>query len=62
MQDNNTNMKYEKAFYNIWEGLVNDLSEDDLDATVYMIKKYNELNKLVLDEKRYRTAMDAENA
>jgi hypothetical protein len=55
-------MKYEKAFYNIWEGFVNDLSDDDLDATVYMIKKYNELSKLVLDEKRYRTAMDAENA
>ena len=61
MTDSNTNMEYEKTFYNIWEGLVNDLSDADLDATLYMIRKYNELNKLVQDEKRYRTAMDAEN-
>ena len=39
------------AFYKVWEGMVNDLSDADLDEHIEM----------VLDEKRYMTAMDEEN-
>lgn len=46
--------QYDQIFYNIWEDIVDRLSDDELKATQHMISHYDELNKLVDEEYRYR--------
>ena len=43
-----------RTFYNVWEDIVDRLSDEELEATMHMIKKHDELNKLVDEEYRYR--------
>lgn len=43
-----------RTFYNIWEDIVDRLSDDELKATQHMITHYDELNKLIDEEYRYR--------
>jgi hypothetical protein len=45
---------YDRIFYNIWEDIVDRLSDEELEATMHMIKNYDELNKLIKDQARYR--------
>ena len=46
--------KIETVFYNTWEDIIERLSDEQLDATMYMIKRYNDLNKLIDEQYRYR--------
>jgi len=66
-QSDNTDMKeaptsptnfalINRTFYNVWEDIVDRLSDEELEATMHMIKKYDELNKLVDEEYRYRNS------
>lgn len=43
-----------RTFYNKWEDIVDRLSDDELRATQHMITHYDELNKLIDEEYRYR--------
>ena len=43
-------------FYNFWEKLIDEMPDDVLESTLMMIKKHNELNKLVKQEHGYRNA------
>lgn len=43
-------------FYNFWEKLIDEMPDDVLEFTMIMIKKHNELNKLVKQEHGYRNA------
>jgi hypothetical protein len=45
---------YDQIFYNIWEDIVDRLSDDELKATQHMITHHDELNKLIDEEYRYR--------
>jgi hypothetical protein len=68
-QSDNTNMetnispkvsddqKHNILFYRTWEGIVDGLSDDQLTSTLYMIRNFDELNKLIKDEYRYRNEM-----
>jgi hypothetical protein len=47
---------YDQIFYNVWENIVDRLSDEELEATMHMIKKHDELNKLVDEEYRYRNS------
>jgi len=47
---------YDQIFYNTWEDIVDRLSDEELEATMHMIKRYDELNKLVDEEYRYRNS------
>ena len=47
---------YDQIFYNVWEDIVDRLSDEELEATMHMIKKHDELNKLVDEEYRYRNS------
>lgn len=47
--------KHDDIFYRTWENIVDRLSDEELESTMYMIKNFNELNKLVRDEYRYRS-------
>lgn len=45
---------YDQIFYNIWEDIVDRLTDDELKATKHMIAHHDELNKLIDEEYRYR--------
>ena len=45
-----------EIFYNFWERLIDEMPDDVLESTLMMIKKHNELNKLVKQEHGYRNA------
>ena len=47
--------KHDKAFYSFWENVVDRMPDDVLESTMYMIKNFNALNKLVKEEYAYRT-------
>ena len=47
--------KHDKVFYAFWEDIVDRMSDDVLESTMYMIKEFNALNDLVKEEYAYRT-------
>jgi hypothetical protein len=49
--------KHDILFYRTWEDIVDGLSDDQLTSTLYMIRNFDELNKLIKDEYRYRNEM-----
>jgi hypothetical protein len=52
---------YDQIFYNAWDHIVNELSDEELEATMHMIKNYDELNQLIKDQARYRSNQEARN-
>ncbi len=47
--------KHDKAFYSFWEDIVDRMSDDVLESTMYMIKEFDALNALLKEEYAYRT-------
>jgi hypothetical protein len=54
--------KHDDIFYRVWENVVDRLSDEELEATAYMIRNYDALNKLIKEETRYRVSQFAKNA
>jgi hypothetical protein len=52
--------KHDKAFYAFWENIVDRLSDDVLESTMYMIKEFDALNDLIKEEYEYRNSMAQE--
>ena len=48
--------KQDAIFYRTWESIIDNLSDEALEATMYMIKNFNELNNIVKEEYRYRNS------
>jgi hypothetical protein len=47
--------KHDKAFYTFWEDIADRMSDDVLESTMYMIKNFDALNKLIKEEHAYRS-------
>jgi len=52
---NTEEAKHDKAFYTFWEDIVDRMSDDVLESTLYMIKNFDALNALIKEEHGYRT-------
>jgi hypothetical protein len=46
----------EVIFYKFWEEISDKLSDEQLKATMFMIRHYDALNMVIKDEYRYRTS------
>lgn len=57
---NTEEAKHDKAFYAFWENIVDRLSDDVLESTMYMIKEFDALNDLIKEEYEYRNSMAQE--
>jgi len=52
--------KHDKVFYAFWEDIVDRMSDDVLESTMYMIKEFDALNDLIKEEYEYRNSMAQE--
>ena len=46
--------KHDKIFYAFWEDIFDNMSDEVLESTMFMIKKFNALNDLAKEEHCYR--------
>ena len=46
--------KHDKVFYAFWEDIFDNMSDEVLESTIFMIKKFNALNALAKEEHDYR--------
>jgi hypothetical protein len=49
--------KHDDIFYRTWENIVDRMSDDVLESTMYMIKQFDALNDLIKEEYEYRNLL-----
>ena len=54
----NQDGQHQERFYQFWEKLFDEMSDEVLESTIYMIKEYNELNTLAKQEQGYRNSTE----